>query len=380
MNRQALTNDDFRGRRFLIDLARGYGATAHQDTIGNLFFRVEGSDPHALPVVTGSHADSQPTGGKLDGAYGVCAAIEVLAALRDSGVSHRRPVEAVIWTNEEGCRFPPGSMGASAFTDPGLLAGFLRTADKDGITVEEELSAVVADFSDVPSRPLGAPLAAFVEAHIEQGPILEAVGIPVGVVRGIQGTRWFEVETTGVAAHAGSTPKGARDDALRKATAIASDVYRLFADGDDNLRLTIGRMNVGPGSINVIPERVSFSVDLRHPETTTLESAESRLRSIVASQDGATIARVMEMPPTPFDEVIQRIIADAARLLDIPAVPIDSGAFHDSLHLAGHAPTGMVFVPSRDGLSHNPKEDTDLTDLATGTRVLAATVLALAND
>ena len=380
VDRQALTPEDFRSRRFLIDLARSHGATVSRDSIGNLFFRREGADPDALAVVTGSHADSQPTGGRLDGAYGVCAGLEVLAALKDSGVVHRRPIEAVVWTNEEGCRFPPGCMGASAFTQTELLDSFLKTPDARGVTVEEELTAVEPDFADVPLRELGVPFEAFVEAHIEQGPIMEAANIPVGVVRSIQGTRWFEVSVDGTASHAGSTPKDMRNDAFRTATEIATGIYGIFQDGDERLRMTIGHVEVEPGSVNVIPERAVLSVDLRHPEEQTLSSVEAAIRSIVSNHPTAAVRRVMEMKPTPFDEEIQRTISDSAAELGIEAMGIDSGAFHDSLHLARHCPTGMIFVPSRGGLSHNPREATDLADLVAGTKVLVATLVNLANS
>jgi len=200
------------------------------------------------------------------------------------------------------------------------------------------------------------------------------------VVRSIQGTRWFEVSVDGTASHAGSTPKDMRNDAFRTATEIATGIYGIFQDGDERLRMTIGHVEVEPGSVNVIPERAVLSVDLRHPEEQTLSSVEAAIRSIVSNHPTAAVRRVMEMKPTPFDEEIQRTISDSAAELGIEAMGIDSGAFHDSLHLARHCPTGMIFVPSRGGLSHNPREATDLADLVAGTKVLVATIVNLANS
>ncbi|MDT0570274.1 M20 family metallo-hydrolase [Streptomyces sp. DSM 3412] len=381
VDRQALTPEDFKSRRFLVDLARSYGAQAYRDSIGNLFFRRPGQDADAAPVVTGSHADSQPTGGRLDGAYGVCAGLEVLAALADSGVAHRRPIEVAVWTNEEGCRFAPGSMGASAFTEPSLLDGFLATADTTGRTVGEELAEADPLFADVPLRPLGTPVHAFVETHIEQGPVMADAGVTIGVVRGIQGTRWYEITVDGIAAHAGSTPRANRQDALRAATEIATGVYAAFDAGDERLRMTIGRLTVGPGSVNVVPEQVRMTVDVRHPEEAVLDAVEERLRELTAAHAGrARLERTMAMPPTGFDGRIRDTVREAARDLKLSAMEIDSGAFHDSLHLARHCPTGMIFVPSVDGLSHNPAEHTALSDLAAGTRVLAASLIRLAQN
>lgn len=380
VDRQALTADDFRARRFLIDLARSYGAAAFRDPIGNLFFRREGTSSGAAPVVTGSHADTQPTGGKLDGAYGVCAGVEVLAALAEADVEHRRPIEVVVWTNEEGCRFAPGSMGASAFTQPELLSGFLATADASGRTVAAELEAADALFADVPMRPLGTPMHAFVEAHIEQGPILADSGVPVGIVRGIQGTRWYEITVEGIASHAGSTPRANRRDAFRVATGISSEIYRMFYAGDERLRMTIGRVEVAPGSVNVIPERVLMTLDVRHPDEEMLDDIEQQLHRLLDTQpSSATVRKVMSMTPTHFDPTVQEAIAHASGELRVPTARLDSGAFHDSLRLARHCPTGMLFVPSVGGLSHNPAEHTDPADLVCGARVLGGALVKLAN-
>jgi len=379
-DRQALTDADLTARRFFVDLARSYGATASRDAAGNFFFRWSGTSADD-PVVTGSHSDSQPTAGNLDGGYGVCAALEVLAALNATGHRPRRPIEAAIWTNEEGCRFPPGTMGSTAFVQPEKLEDFQRSMDGNGVTFAEALRELDGRFPDVPRRELGVPFHAFVEAHIEQGPVLDQRDIPIGIVQGIQGCRWFEFRTFGKAAHAGTTPLESKRDALMAAVEIATGIYKVLAHGDDRLRLTIGRMVIRPGSPNVVPSQVSFSVDLRHPETATLDEVESRLRALARVTAGCRVEidQTMSMPPTDFDPLVVDAVDRAARALDVDHLPIHSGAFHDALRLSKHCPTGMVFVPSIGGVSHSPDERTELRDLALGARALAEVVVDLAD-
>lgn len=380
LDRQALTREDLAGRRYLVDLATSLGAEPFRDPAGNFFFRWAGRED-LRPVATGSHGDSQPSGGTLDGAYGVCAALEVLSALAETGYHARRPIEAVIWMNEEGSRFTPGTMGSSAFADPSLLDGFLQTADGDGATVREALEGLAARFPDVKPRALAEPFDCFIEAHIEQGPILESRGLPIGVVRGIQGCRWFEFRTKGRSGHAGSTPLSHKRDALMAAVEVASGVYEALRQGDDRLRMTIGRLHVFPDSVNVIPAEVMFTVDLRHPEAETLDAVEGRIRALARPTAGCDveISRTMLMPPTHFEELVVDAVRAAVERWSIPHMDIDSGPFHDALRLNDHCPTGMVFVPSIDGISHNPDERTNLSDLATGALVLAETVVALAD-
>jgi beta-ureidopropionase / N-carbamoyl-L-amino-acid hydrolase len=379
IDRQTLTPDDLAARRFLVDRARAAGAEALRDPAGNFFFRWAGRED-APPVATGSHVDSQPAGGALDGAYGVCAGMEVLEALSSTGHRPARPVEVVIWTNEEGCRFSPGTMGSSAFADPGLLAGFLQARDADGATFAEALGALDSAFGDVTLRPLGAPFTAFVEAHIEQGTSLDEARVPIGVVERIQGSRWFAFTVTGMASHAGTTPLARKRDALAAAVGIAERIYGLLAAGDDDLRLTIGRLVVSPGSINVVPAEARFTVDLRHPRLEVLDALEAELRALARPFRGCEveIERTMEMSPALFDTGVVRTVAESAERVGVPYLELASGAFHDSLRLIAHCPTGMLFVPSIEGLSHNPHERTRDADLVSGARVLAETVVTLA--
>jgi N-carbamoyl-L-amino-acid hydrolase len=376
VDRQALTPEDLASRRFLVDHARSLGAGVYRDPMANLFFRWPGTDNSLAPVVMGSHSDSQPTGGKYDGAYGVCAALEVLRAISVAGVRPVRPIEVAVWTNEEGCRFAPGSMGALSFVHPERFDGYLTAVDTAGITVGQELAVHDAQFADVPLRYFASPMSAFVEAHIEQGPVMDQLGIPVGVVRGAQGTRWFELRVTGTAAHAGCTPREVRSDALRQATEMASRIYSAFDQGDEALRVTIGRIRVEPGAPNVIPERVTLTVDVRHPDVQTLDEFENMLKSFQAAD--VSVEKAMDMAPLDFAQDIRNVIRHAAERLGIRTMESISGAFHDSVHLAKHCPTGMIFVPSIGGISHNPREATAAEDLLAGTRVLAATVFNLA--
>jgi len=378
LDRQALTRCDLDARRFVVERCRSLGAEAWRDPIGNFFFRWPAGSAGAA-VVTGSHIDSQPSGGNLDGSYGVCAGVEVLAALADVGHRPGRPVEAVIWTNEEGCRFAPGTMGSSAFADPRLLGEMLVATDSEGTTVEAALADLDTAFRDVGMRALGVPLRAFVEAHIEQGSRLEETATPIGVVDRIQGSRWFRFHTTGVASHAGTTPRSTKHDALAAAVEVASGVYRLLAAGDEDLRLTIGRLAVLPGAINVVPAAVTFTVDLRHPDIAVLDALEQRLRNLAEPTAGCEVelVRTMTMDPALFNPDVVDAVTRGAASLGLHHLRLASGAFHDSLRLISHCPTGMVFVPSRGGVSHNPAEHTDPRQLLNGTRVLAHAVAEL---
>jgi N-carbamoyl-L-amino-acid hydrolase len=263
VNRQALSKEDIAARQLLIGWARARGFTIAQDAIGNLFIRRPGQDPSATPVLTGSHLDSQPSGGRFDGAYGVLAGLEALEALEDAGTVTERPIEVVAWTNEEGGRFAPGAMGSMVFTESRALADCLAVTDGAGVRLEDALAATVAAVPVDETRAFNFPIAAYIEAHIEQGPRLEAEGIPIGVVTGIQGSRWFEVEVLGEGAHAGTAPLKTRRDALQGALAAIQALNRVMADDSDTVRFTVGRFEVTPNSPNTVASRVLFTIDLR---------------------------------------------------------------------------------------------------------------------
>ena len=383
VNRQALSPEDAAARNLLASWAKARGFSVSTDAIGNLFVRREGSDPKALPVMSGSHMDSQPTGGRFDGMYGVLAAFEALEALEDAGVKTRRPVLAVAWTNEEGSRFQPGAMGSAVFAGHNNLDEMLAVKDWKGVVLKDALAETLKA-APAPMRggTPGFPLDGYVEAHIEQGPRLENEKKTIGVVTAIQGSRRYIVETLGEEAHAGTTPRAARKDAFAAALRIAQSMYEATADKDDTLRFTIGRVDVSPGSPNTVPGKTSFTIDMRHPTDAVLDAYENTLREIVATKAApcpATIERVMVVPPTDFAPVVVDLVRAKADALSLSNMDMPSGAGHDAMHIANLCPTGMIFVPCERGISHNEIENATPSDLAAGARVLVEVLTELAN-
>ena len=380
--REALTAADLDARRSL----RSRFSAAHYrwlvDDAANLFLRRAGDDDSLAPVMTGSHIDTQPIGGWLDGAYGIIAGLEVMLALDDAGIRTRRPLEVAVWTNEEGSRFKPGAMGSSAFAEPSRLSGFLQARDSAGISFETARDAALRAASDATRVALGRPVHAYLEAHIEQGPVLEAGGHTLGVVTGIQGVRWFEITVHGSSAHAGTTPHAARQDALMTAARLVTQIGELVERrADEALRVTVGRFEAAPGSINTIANRVLFTIDLRHPDEAVLEQLETAFQSIVETGAGkcrCDMRNLMRRAPTVFDPQVLAVLDAAVRECGVPSSRLGSGAFHDAMYLADVCPTAMLFVPSLGGISHNPAEDTAEADLVHGARALAGALTALA--
>ena len=383
VNRQALSAEDAAARNLLGAWARARGFTIFTDAIGNLFVQRAGSDPKAAPVMSGSHMDSQPTGGRFDGMYGVLAAFEALEALEDAGVKTKRPVMAVAWTNEEGSRFQPGAMGSAVFAGHNRLDEMLAVKDWKGVVLKDALAETLKA-APVTLRP-GAPgfkVDAYVEAHIEQGPRLENEKKTIGVVTAIQGSRRYIVTVDGEEAHAGTTPRSARKDAFAAATRIASAMYEVTTDADDTLRFTIGRVDVAPGSPNTVPGKATFTIDMRHPRNDVLEAHEKMLEQIVTSRAApcpARIERVTNVAPTDFDPVVIDLVRAKANELKLSNMDMPSGAGHDAMHIARLCPAGMVFVPCERGISHNEAENASPADLAAGARVLVEVLEALAN-
>jgi N-carbamoyl-L-amino-acid hydrolase len=382
VNRQALSPEDAAARNQLAGWARARGFEVFTDTIGNLFVRREGTDRAAAPVTSGSHMDSQPTGGRFDGMYGVLAAFEALEALEDAGIRTRRPVMAVAWTNEEGSRFQPAAMGSAVFAGQYKLDDMLQQKDWNGVLLKDALAETLAA-APAPQRPgSGFPLDSYVEAHIEQGPRLENEQKTIGVVTAIQGSRRYIVTIEGEEAHAGTTPRAARKDAYAAATRIASAMYEATTDADDTLRFTIGRVEVAPGSPNTVPGKVVFTIDMRHPRNDVLEAHEAKLKAIVAGKAApcpAGIVRVTNVAPTDFDPKVIGLVRDKAQGLGLSNMDMPSGAGHDAMHIARLCPAGMIFVPCERGISHNEIENATPQDLAAGTRVLVEVLEALAN-
>lgn len=380
VNRQAFTAEDAAARQLMVSWAEASGLTARTDAIGNLFLRFEGKDPMAAGIMTGSHLDSQPTGGRFDGAYGVLAGLEAIRAMKQAGIRPRRPVEVVAWVNEEGSRFQPGAMGSLVFSGQARPEDFLDIRDRDGETLAEGLDRLLASTPAVGAWTGPAP-AAYVEAHIEQGPILENAALKIGVVEAIQGTRWYLVEVRGETAHAGTTPMARRKDALTTAVAMVHELGQRVPDREDTVRFTVGRFEVAPGSPNTVPDRVLFSIDLRHPDSRVIAAASQQIESTCQELAGpcqVTVTRATDVPPTHFDADLVNSIETWAGALGLDHRRMVSGAGHDAMHLARVAPTAMLFIPCERGISHHPAEFASPSDVANGARLLAAVLTDLA--
>ena len=381
VNRACLTPLDRSARRLLIDWAAEAGASVSVDEAANLWLRREGDDPDAAPVLTGSHMDSQPEGGRFDGMYGVLAGLEALTAMQSLGLRTRRAVELVAWTNEEGGRFAPGCMGSMAWSGDRALASFAGSRDPQDVRFADALAEHLAAEADLPRRPLGGRPHAYVEAHIEQGPLLEERGIPIGIVTGIQGSRWFTVTLTGRSAHAGTTPLGLRADAMQDFIAVAAALNAIMADPADVLRFTIGRIAVTPNTSNSVAGQVVFTIDLRHPDRAELARRGDAIAATVlaaATRTRAVVEERFTAWPLDFDPTLIAAIASAAGGLGLDSLKMPSGAFHDAQFAARVCPAAMIFVPCRGGVSHHPSEYATPGQLAAGAAVLSDTLLALA--
>lgn len=384
VNRPALGDHDRAARALLADLGAARGFPISQDAAANLFLRRAGADNDRPPMLIGSHLDSQPTGGRFDGALGTLAALEVLETLEDQNIVTAGPVELVAWTNEEGSRFSPGAFGSQVYAGGAFPAGWQDVADSNGARLPDELAATLTALPEAADRPLGGPFTGYLELHIEQGPLLEREGALIGVVEGIQGTRWLEVSIEGQVAHAGTTPLADRHDAMAVAATIIARLQATVMPADADARLTVGRLTLTPGAINVIPGEVVFSIDLRHPsgaEIDRLEAEITRLVSETAESGGchASVRRSMDVAPARFDERLIGIVEDMAKRRSFSCRRMFSGAFHDALFMARLGPAAMIFVPCRGGLSHNEAEYVEPHQVIAGAQVLCdATLEAVA--
>ncbi|NYT82643.1 Zn-dependent hydrolase [Alcaligenaceae bacterium] len=380
--RLALSPLDGQGRDLVVGWMKDAGLDITVDQIGNIFGRRPGRQPSLAPVATGSHIDTQPTGGKFDGCFGVMAGLEVMRTLNEKGLETEAPLELVIWTNEEGTRFVPVMMGSGAFCKVFPLETALSAVDVDGKAVRDELVNIgYAGKAPVPSHQIGK----YFEAHIEQGPILEAEDKVIGVVTGSLGMRWYDVTVTGMEAHAGPTPMPLRRDALYAATHLMQEVVRIALDHAPQGRGTVGVANVFPASRNVIPGRVSFTVDLRHENAERLADMDARLRrACKALSDGelcgyavdVDLQDVQHFPPTPFAPELIDAVRNQAEARGYAHMPIVTGAGHDAVYMATVSPTAMIFVPCKDGISHNEVEDARPEHLEAGANVLLGAMLA----
>ena len=384
VHRLALSDEDRRARDLFRAWAESLGLAVSIDRIGNMFARRKGLDGGVSggrpPLVLGSHLDSQPTGGRFDGPLGVLAALEIVETLEERGVRTARPIEVVNWTNEEGARFPPAMMGSGVFSGRFDLAETLRATDADGMTVSDAIDRI----GYRGALPVGGrPIAAALELHIEQGPILEESEYEIGVVTGVQGARWFDLTITGEEAHAGSTPMSRRTDPVAVLGRLLVDAYRrIERDFAPHGRLTFGVLAAAPASRNTVPGRVTVSVDLRHPDDPTLDDMERTLReeaSRACLERGAAwrLEDVWRSPMVRFAEPCIEAVHAAAESCGYTSMRLMAGAGHDSVHTNDVAPTGMIFVPCEGGVSHNEAENITPAQAEAGANVLLHAALRL---
>lgn len=381
VNRQALSDGEIAAWRRAIGWAREAGLTPSTDAAGNLFLTLAGRDRAASPVLLGSHLDSQPTGGKFDGAAGVMAALEAAVSLAEQSDRPARDVIVVAWMNEEGSRFAPGMMGSEAFTGERNMDAIRAARDADGISVGEALDRLHQALPDVPHRPLGFAAGAYLELHIEQGPLLEAADCAIGVVTGIQGKKTFQVVVEGAEGHAGTLAQQERRDALAAFARMASALHAEIGTVDADIKFTIGRVAVVPNAPSVVPSRVSFSIDLRHPDNAVLDAAGARIAALCqqnAAPCAVTVTPLVDAPSNAFDPRLRASIAEAARAQGHSAMEILSAAGHDARHLAKICPAAMIFIPCRDGASHVEHEWAEPDHVAAGASVLAQVLRELA--
>ena len=384
--RLALTDLDRQGRDLVTGWARAMGCVVRVDAIGNIFMRRPGCRDDLAPVMTGSHIDTQPTGGKFDGNFGVLSGIEVLQTLHDAGVATQRPLEVAIWTNEEGSRFVPVMMGSGVYCGAFTLEHALAQRDLDGISVAEALARI--GYAGDPTAALATPAttpAAYFEAHIEQGPVLEANDKVIGIVQGALGQRWYTVTVKGMEAHAGPTPMPMRRDALLCASGLIAEVNAIALAHAPNGRGTVGWIENYPNSRNVIPGQVRFSVDLRAPDEAMLTAMDARLRAACAAaalshEVEIEVEQVVYFPAQGFTRTLVDAVARAAEKLGHASMPAVSGAGHDAVYVARVAPAAMIFVPCKDGISHNEIESAEPAHLDAGCNVLLLAMLEAADS
>ncbi|MEM8944665.1 MAG: Zn-dependent hydrolase [Planctomycetota bacterium] len=380
VRRVTLSEEDRIGRDWFVRKCEVLGCSVEVDPMGNLFARRDGKDNSLPAVMMGSHLDSQPTGGKYDGAYGVLAGLEVIETLNEADIITDSPLEVVSWTNEEGARFAPAMIGSGVFAGEFTLDYAYSRKDKDGVLLGDALNAI--EYTG--EAPLGRRrYAATFELHIEQGPILEAEQKSVGVVTGVQGIRWYDLVFAGQETHAGPSPMSYRRDPVRRAVAVLDKVYALSDRYAPDARVTIGELNARPGVRNTVPGTLTVAVDLRHPDEQTLTAMDADLKIIASEVDEpfgveTHLDEVWYSPPVVFDPKCVDAVRNAVRKLEIPTREMVSGAGHDAVYVSRVAPTSMIFIPCKDGLSHNEAESIEHEDATNGANTLLHAVLDVA--
>ena len=379
LTRLALSDEDKRGRDWMVARMREAGLRISIDRMGNIFGERAGTEPRP-PVMMGSHADSVPTGGKYDGQLGVLCALEAIRSLNDHAVRTRHPVTLVIFTNEEGARFQPAMIASGVMAGKIALEDAYNARDKDGIRLVDELERI--GYLG-PEPCVARPIRAYLELHIEQGPFLEEEKLSVGVVEGIVAISWSRLTIHGVQDHAGPTPMRIRHDALVAAAEVVTGVRGIARDLGGDVVTTVGNLTVAPNIVNAIPGRVTLSIDMRDPRTETLDRARERLDRVVreaCEREGVRyeLEHYWQVPYTPFAPEVIAAVERAATTVGARWRRIRSGAGHDAQYMAAIGPTGMIFVPSHDGRSHCEEEFTSIEDIEDGANTLFLAALELA--
>lgn len=375
-NRQALTDEDVTGRELFMSWCRDARCEIRLDAIGNIFARRPGRDAAAAPVMTGSHLDTQPTGGKFDGIYGVLAGLEVVETLNDLGIETDHPIDLVVWTNEEGSRFDTAMMGSAVWSGAMPLRSAYKLEDLQGISVESELHRSGQLGEDLPRQAVHAAF----ELHIEQGPILESENLEVGVVTGVQHMCRYRITIRGQETHAGPSPMSLRRDPMMAVARILSELYQIADTHAPESRVTIGYIHAEPGSPNTVPGEVVFTADLRHPDAKQYQAMLTQCEHSVAAVctaldlEGET-NRVWEAPGVSFDPGCIAAVKTAVQNRGYPAMEMISGAGHDACNIASVAPISMIFIPCEGGLSHNEAENIRPEHATAGANILLDAIL-----
>lgn len=377
--RVTLTEEDKQGRALFIKWSKEANCSIRIDHMGNIFARRKGANPNAKAILIGSHLDSQPTGGKYDGVYGVLAGLEVIETLNDNNITTEAAIEVVSWTNEEGARFDPAMISSGVFSGDFTLDYAYNRIDKKGIKLVDALEEIGFKGTDVVTPDM---FSASFEVHIEQGPILEIEEKSVGVVTGVQGIRWYDLIVYGKETHAGPSPMSYRKDPVRYTQPILADLYKMIDDFSPNGRLTIGYLDASPGVRNTVPGTLTTSVDLRHPEEEELLKMDAQFRAIVAKHAAENkfeteVNQIWHSPSVVFAKKCVDAVRASVKKLGVSTMELVSGAGHDSVYVSKVIPTTMIFIPCKDGLSHNELESAKKEDVINGTNVLLNAVLEL---
>jgi len=377
--RLALSDQDAEGRAWVIELMREVGLDVRIDQIGNVVGHLKGSNPDLAPVMIGSHIDTVYGGGNYDGNLGVLAGIELVRTIIESKYHPSRGIEVAFFTNEEGSRFSPDMMGSLVYVGDLSLKDALEQKDSGGVTVEEELiRGGLSGKSSVPGR---SPFA-FIELHVEQGPVLDHRGIDVGIVTAVQGINWRRLHIRGTANHAGTAPMSMRTDACLGAGQVIVKAREIGAESEGMVVATVGHLSLKPNLVNVVPSLVEMTIDMRSPDDNALMAAVLEMEVFIEkslTSEGCEYSLVQEvaLKAHQFSDSVVEVIEESAAELGLSSIRMVSGAGHDAQIIGRVSQSGMIFVPSVGGISHNPREHTEPSDLINGGNLLLASVLKL---